>query len=114
MHKVDEYIKTFPSEVQKILDQVRETIKKAAPEAAETIAYRMPAYKLNGKYIIFFAAFKAHIGLYPLPDAIEEFKVDLTKYKHAKGSVQFPIDQPMPFELIERIVRFIIKENDCK
>lgn len=111
MNEVDKYIATFAPEVEKKLKSIRQTIKKAAPKAEEMIAYRMPAYKLNGKPLVYFAAFENHIGFYPLPSVIETFKADLDKYKHAKGSIQFPINEPMPLDLIDRIVRFKVCEN---
>lgn len=110
---VDDYIAGFPKEVQVILEQMRATIKEAGAELEETIAYRMPAYKMKG-YVVFFAAFKKHIGLYPTPSGIEEFKEELAAYKGAKGSVQFPLDKPMPWDLITRIVKFRVKENSEK
>jgi uncharacterized protein YdhG (YjbR/CyaY superfamily) len=107
---VDEYIRSQPESVQKILEKMRATIRKAAPKAEETISYRMPAYKQNGKYIAFYAAFEKHIGLYPLPDAIEAFKKELSAYKQGKGSIQFPLDKPMPYELVTKIVKNRVKE----
>jgi len=109
---IDEYIKTFPENVQKILEKVRQTIKKAAPDAAEAISYRMPTFKLKGKNLVHFAAFKNHIGFYPIPSGIEAFKEELSVYKQGKGSVQFPLDQPIPYELISRIVEFRVKESN--
>ena len=103
---VDEYIGLFPLEVQKKLQEIRQAIKETAPEALESIAYGMPAYKMNGKPLVYFAAFKNHIGFYPTPSGITEFTPDLTKYKHAKGSAQFPINEPMPLDLIKKIVKF--------
>lgn len=108
---VSDYIDDFPPEIQKILNEIRQAIKDEAPNAEESIAYGMPAYKLNSKPLVYFAAFKNHIGFYPLPETIDTFKDDFSKYKHAKGSVQFPINEPMPLDLIKRIVRFRIKEN---
>jgi len=107
---IDEYISMFPDEVQTILNQVRQTIRGAAPEAGETINYQMPTFTLNGN-LVHFAAFKTHIGFYPTPTGIEAFKEELAPYKGAKGSVQFPIDQPMPLSLIRRIVKYRVKEN---
>lgn len=107
---IDEYISMFPDEVQTILNQVRQTIRGAAPEAEETINYQMPTFTLNGN-LVHFAAFKTHIGFYPTPTGIEAFKEELAPYKGAKGSVQFPIDQPMPLSLICRIVEYRVKEN---
>ncbi|RZL42442.1 MAG: DUF1801 domain-containing protein [Pedobacter sp.] len=108
---VDEYIASFPPETQTILEQIREIIKKAAPEAEESISYAMPAYKLNGKPLVYFAGYKNHIGFYATPTGHEAFKEDLSVYKQGKGSVQFPIDKPMPLDLIERITKFRVEEN---
>ena len=96
---VEEYIESFPKQVQKILKQVRATIKKAAPKAEEKISYGMPYYSLNGR-LAYFAGYKRHIGFYPMPGAIAAFKKEITKYKWAKGSVQFPLDKPLPVSLI--------------
>jgi uncharacterized protein YdhG (YjbR/CyaY superfamily) len=108
---IDEYIKTFPNDVQSILEKMRQTIKKAAPEAVEAISYQMPTFKLNGKNLVHFAAFKNHIGFYPIPSGIEAFKKELSSYKQGKGSVQFPIDKPIPYDLVEKIVKYRVKEN---
>jgi uncharacterized protein YdhG (YjbR/CyaY superfamily) len=102
---IDEYIKDFPEESQKILEQLRVTIKKAAPKAVEVISYSMPAFKQNG-VLVYFAAYKNHIGFYPTPSGIEAFKNELSKYKSSKGAVQFPIDKPLPLTLITKIVKF--------
>jgi uncharacterized protein YdhG (YjbR/CyaY superfamily) len=107
---IDEYIAGFPPEVQEILQKIRMTIGAAAPEAEETIKYRMPTFTLKGN-LVHFAAFKNHIGFYPVPTGIEKFKNELSVYKQGKGSVQFPLDQPMPLELISRIVKFRVGEN---
>jgi uncharacterized protein YdhG (YjbR/CyaY superfamily) len=107
---IDEYIATFPAETQKILQEIRTAIQSAAPEAEEKISYQMPTFFLKGN-LVHFAAFKNHIGFYPAPQGIEEFKQELALYKGAKGSVQFPIDQPMPLELITRIVKFRVVGN---
>lgn len=111
MNNVDEYIATFPPEVQQILGEIRQTVKKSAPEAEELIAYRMLAYQLNGKPLVYFAAFKKHIGFYPLPHVIDTFKEELAKYKHAKGSIQFQLDEPIPYDLIAKIAKFRVSEN---
>ncbi len=108
--EVDQYINEFPKEIRKYLTQIRRTIQKAAPGAEECIKYAMPSYVLHGN-LIHFAAFKNHIGFYPVPSGIEAFKKELSVYKGAKGSVQFPLDQPMPLDLIRRIVLFRVKEN---
>ncbi len=110
---IDEYIKTFPKDTQVILEKMRRNIRKAAPQVEETISYRMPAFKLNG-YLVFFAAFKHHIGFYPTPSAIIKFKRELSPYKFAKGSIQFPLDKPIPFTLVKKIVVFRVSENLMK
>ena len=107
---IDEYIKMFPEGVQRTLNELRQTIRDAAPEATETINYQMPTFTLHGN-LVHFAAFKNHIGFYPTPSGIEAFKQELSPYKGAKGSVQFPMDQPLPLALIRRIVAFRVKEN---
>ena len=111
---VDEYIKTFPKDIQSLLDRVRATIREKAPEAIESIAYGMPAYKTNGKPLVYFAGFKNHIGFYATPTGHSEFADELSKYKQGKGSVQFPLDKPIPYDLIERIVEFRVIENLSK
>ena len=107
---IDEYIRAFPKDVQRILSELRQTIRDVAPEAEETINYGMPTFRLNGN-LVHFAAFENHIGFYPTPTGIEAFKEELSVYKGAKGSVQFPIDQPLPLPLIRRIVEYRVKEN---
>jgi uncharacterized protein YdhG (YjbR/CyaY superfamily) len=107
---VDEYISMFPDKIQELLKEMRATIKEAAPDAEEVISYQMPAYKFHGM-LIYFAAFKNHIGLYPRESGIETFKDELSVYKGAKGSVQFPLNNPLPLDLIARIVKFRVSEN---
>ena len=107
---IDEYIAGFPKDIQKVLEQVRATIKKAAPGAEEAIKYAMPTFTLHGN-LVHFAAFKNHIGFYPAPTGIEEFKKELSVYEAGKGSVQFPLDKAMPLNLITKIVKFRIKKN---
>lgn len=107
---IDSYIATFPEDVQAILQQVRQTIHEAAPEATEAISYQMPTFKLYGN-LVHFAAFKNHIGFYPVPSGMEAFQEELAAYKQGKGSVQFPLDKPMPFDLITRMVKFRVAEN---
>ncbi|MFI5449458.1 MAG: iron chaperone [Candidatus Bathyarchaeia archaeon] len=107
---IDEYIKTFPTDVQSILERMRQTIRKAAPEAVEAISYGIPTFKLNGS-LVHFAAFKKHIGFYPTSSGIRAFKKELSSYKWSKGSVQFPKDKPIPYDLVKKIVRFRVKEN---
>ena len=107
---IDDYIADFPEDVQAILQKIRATIREAAPDAKEAISYQMPTFKLHGN-LVHFAAFKNHIGFYPAPTGIEEFEKELAAYKGAKGSVQFPIDKPMPLDLIRKIVKFRVAEN---
>lgn len=107
---IDEYIAGFPLEVQTILLKLRKVVRDAAPQASEKISYQMPTYYLNGN-LVHFAAFKHHIGFYPTPSAVAGFSAELVGYKNAKGSIQFPIDQPLPYDLIERMVRFRVEEN---
>ncbi|MGN6214579.1 iron chaperone [Parafilimonas sp.] len=109
-NNTDEYISAFPNNVQKLLKQMRSTIKKAAPQAAETISYGIPTFTLNGN-LVHFAGYKNHIGFYPAPSGIEAFKKELSVYAGAKGSVQFPLDKPLPLELITKIVAFRVAEN---
>ncbi len=107
---IDEYIAAFPPETQKLLEQVRQSIHEAAPGCEETISYAMPAFKLNGP-LVYFAGYKQHIGFYATPNGHEAFKNELSVYKTGKGSVQFPLNQPIPVELIKRMVVFRVKEN---
>ena len=107
---IDEYISTFPANVQIILEELRRAIRDAAPQAQEAISYQMPAFKLNGN-LVWFAAFKNHIGFYPTSSGIEAFKERLAAYETSKGTVKFPINEPIPFDLIKEIVKFRVKEN---
>lgn len=107
---IDDYIATFPTEVQEILKTLRQFIREAAPDAKEKISYQMPAFVLHGN-LVYFAAYKKHIGFYPGASGVEAFKAELSEYKGAKGSVQFPLEKPLPYELISRIVTFRIAEN---
>ena len=109
---IDEYISKFPPATAKILQQVCTTVSKAAPKAEETISYGMPAFRYKGRIIIYFAGYKNHIGLYATPSAHTAFQKELSVYKQGKGSVQFPIDQSMPLDLIKRIVKFKVNEHD--
>lgn len=113
-NSVDEYIQTFPKDIQSLLEKVRESIIKKAPEAVESISYGMPAYKTHGKPLVYFAGYKKHIGFYATPTGHKEFSHELSNYKQGKGSVQFPIDHPIPYWLIEQIVIFRAKENELK
>jgi len=107
---IDQYIATFPEGIQKILQKLRQTIKDAAPNAQEAISYQIPTFKLNGN-LVHFAAYKNHIAFYPTSSAIKEFEKEISHYKTSKGTIQFPINEPLPFDLIERIVNFRVKEN---
>lgn len=110
---IDEYIASFPVDVQKRLQEIRAAIKSAAPNATEKISYQLPTFYLNGN-LVHFAAFKNHIGFYPTPSGIASFTKELAKYESAKGSVQFPLDQPLPLSLIKKIVKFRVGENLAK
>ena len=110
---IDEYIATFPQNVQDILEELRQTIQNSAPDAKEAISYQIPTFKLNGN-LVHFAAFKNHVGFYPTPSAIEAFKKELSPFKTSKGTVQFPLNKPIPFDLVKKIVRFRVKENESK
>mgnify|MGYP001417933454 FL=1 len=107
---IDAYIAGFPEDVQAILQQVRRTIHEAAPEATEAISYQMPTFKLHGN-LVHFGAFKNHIGFYPVPSGMAAFEEELAAYKQGKGSVQFPLNKPMPLDLIRRIVEFRVQES---
>jgi len=107
---IDEYIATFPEEIQKTLSELRATIKAAAPDAKEKISYQMPTFDLKGN-LVHFAAYKNHIGFYPAPSGIEKFRDELSAYEGAKGSVKFPLEKPVPYDLIAQIVAFRVKEN---
>jgi uncharacterized protein YdhG (YjbR/CyaY superfamily) len=110
---VDEYIAQQPEEVRPILQQIRAIIREAAPSATEKISYGMPGYHLNG-YLVGFAAWKQHIGMYPAPSGMEAFEAELARYKRAKGSVNFPLNEPMPYDLIRRIVEYRVAENTTR
>ena len=110
---MDEYIKAFPDDVQRILEKMRKTIRNAAPGAVEAISYQIPAFKLNG-VLVYFTALKNHIGFYPTSSGIKQFKKELSWYKGGKGSVQFPIEKPIPYDLVKKIVIFRMKENQEK
>lgn len=110
---IDEYIAMFPAQTQKLLGQVRAAVGQAAPDATEKISYQMPTFFLNGN-LVHFAAYKNHIGFYPTPNGIAEFEPELSVYQRAKGSVQFPINQPLPLDLISRIVKYRAAENAKK
>ena len=107
---IDEYIAAFPPDIRKRLEEMRATIRKAAPDAEEAISYAIPTFRLNGN-LVHFAAFKNHIGFYPAPRGIEAFKKELSVYEGGKGTVQFPLDKPLPLPLIAKIVKFRVKDN---
>jgi uncharacterized protein YdhG (YjbR/CyaY superfamily) len=107
---IDEYIATFPKNIQSILEEMRQAIKASAPQAEEAISYQMPTFKLNGN-LVYFAAWKNHIGFYPTSSATEAFKEELSDYEVTKGTVKFPINKPIPFDLVKKMVRYRVKEN---
>ncbi len=108
---IDDYIAAFPREVQVILQQIRQVIHETLPGLGETISYSMPTFTLNGKYLVYIAAHKKHIGLYPAPTGVEEFQEAVALYGGGKGTLKFPLDKPMPFDLIRRVARFRAKEQ---
>jgi uncharacterized protein YdhG (YjbR/CyaY superfamily) len=110
-NSIDEYISTFPKDVQKILEELRETIKAAAPGAEEKISYGIPTFTLNGKYLIYFAGWKNHISIYPIPSGSEAFNQQVSKYVEGKGTLKFPLDKPLPMRLITKIVKYRVAEN---
>jgi uncharacterized protein YdhG (YjbR/CyaY superfamily) len=107
---IDEYISAYPEDVQEILQKLRSEIKKSAPNSKETISYGMPAFK-KGKVLVYFAAFKNHIGFYPTSSPIVAFEKELVRFKHSKGSIQFPLDKPIPYALVKKIVKIRVKED---
>lgn len=107
---IDDYIKEFPMEVQDILQKIRVTIRNSAPDAEEAMSYQIPTFKLNGN-LVHFAAYKRHIGFYPTSSGIENFKDEISGYKSSRGTVQFPLDKPIPYDMIKKIVEFRVKEN---
>ena len=111
---MDAYIASFPKEVQTILEQIRETIRKAAPGAVEAISYQIPTFKLSGSNLVHFAAWKDHIGFYATPSGNVAFQKELLRYKVAKGSIQFPLDEPIPYDLVAKIAKFRVKEIQVK
>jgi len=111
---IDEYIATFPTDVQKILEEVRGIIKAAAPEAREKISYQIAAFELNGKNLVHFAGWKNHISMYPIPSGTEAFNKEVSQYAEGKGTLKFPMDKPLPLKLITKIVKFRVAENRKK
>jgi uncharacterized protein YdhG (YjbR/CyaY superfamily) len=108
---VDEYIEGFPPHTRAMLEEIRSLVRQIVPDATETISYQMPTFDLNGTHLVHFAGYDTHIGFYPIPSGIEAFKEELSAYKTGKGSVRFPLDQPLPLDLIRRIVEFRAEEN---
>lgn len=108
---IDEYIGTFPPDVQKVLKELRATIKSAAPEAKETISYNMPTFTFNGTYLIYFAGWKKHVSIYLIPSGTEAFNKEISKYADGKGTVKFPLDTPLPLKLIRQIVKYRLADN---
>jgi uncharacterized protein YdhG (YjbR/CyaY superfamily) len=111
---IDEYIAKSPRDVRDILEQLRQVIRDSAPQSEEAISYGMPAFKLNSKTLVYFAAHKNHIGFYPTSSPIEVFRQELTPYKHSKGAVQFPLDRPIPFDLVRKMVKFRVEEIESE
>ena len=110
---MDEYIAGFPTDVQRILQEIRSVIRELAPNAEEALKYGIPTFVLHGN-LVHFAAFKQHVGFYPTPSGVEKFKDELSSYRHAKGSIQFPLDEPVPFASIRKIVKYRVKEAGAK
>ena len=110
---IDEYIGTFPKDIRSKLESIRKAVKEEAPDAKEVISYGMPAFKLN-RVLVYFAAQQKHIGFYPTASGISAFEEELSQFKHSKGAVQFPIDEPVPLELVRKVVRFRVKEDMAK
>lgn len=108
---IDAYIEGFPTNTRAMLKEIRSLVREIVPDATETISYQMPTFDLGGKHLVHFAGYDAHIGFYPIPTSIEAFKEELSAYKTGKGSVQFPLDKPLPLDLIRRIVEFRAEEN---
>jgi len=111
---VEEYIISFPADTRKKLEQIRKIIRREAPDAEESISYGMPAYKTNKKHLVYFAGYSKHIGFYATPAGHSAFAEELSEYKQGKGSVQFPLDKPLPLDLIRQITRFRVQENLAK
>jgi uncharacterized protein YdhG (YjbR/CyaY superfamily) len=108
---IDEYIAAFPEETQKLLEELRSAIKASAPEVEEKITYQMPTFDLNGRHLVFFSAYKHHIGLYPVPAGNEAFQKEISQYKSAKSALNFPIDKPLPLKLISKFLKLRVAEN---
>lgn len=110
-HSIDEYITAFPERIQIILEELRSTIKSVAPDAKEKISYQIPAFELNGRRLIYFAAWKRHISIYPIPAGTEEFEQKISQFADGKGTLKFPLDKPLPLELIAEMVKFRVADN---
>lgn len=108
---VDDYIQTFPPDVQTILKKIRATIRRVIPTATETISYQIPTFKVNGRYVVYFSGWKEHVSLYPIPKGSPSFDKQITHYTSGKGTVKFPLDKPIPYDLIKKIVKFRLQEN---
>lgn len=111
---IDEFIASFPKNVRDILEELRRVIRESAPGAEETISYGIPTFDLDGRHLVHFSAYKNHVGFYPTSSGIEAFKKELSPFKTSKGTVQFPLDRPIPFDLVKRIVKFRVKETESK
>jgi uncharacterized protein YdhG (YjbR/CyaY superfamily) len=111
---VDAYISTFPVDTQAILEQIRQAIHRAAPDAVETMSYKIPTFDLNGKHLVFFACWKQHISLYPIPAGDEAFQQRISRYKRVRSTLQFPLDEPIPYDLVEQTVALLIMEKPAK
>ena len=111
---IDEYIAAFPAETQAVLREMRALLRASAPDATETISYAIPTFDLNGRHLVHFAGYERHIGFYPIPSGIEAFKDEFKPYKQGKGSIQFPLGQPLPKDLIRRVVEFRVAENTAR
>jgi len=111
---IDEYIAGLPGDVQAIMQKIRATIKKAAPEAEETISYKMPTFNLHGRYLVYFAAYKKHVSIYPVPTGDENFHQEISAYQAGKGTLQFPLDQPIPYRLISKVVKYRAREEAAR
>ncbi|HKZ95220.1 MAG TPA: DUF1801 domain-containing protein [Candidatus Bathyarchaeia archaeon] len=111
---MDEYVAKFPKNVRDVLQELRRVIRESAPKAEETISYGIPTFDLNGRHLVHFAAYKNHVGFYPTSSGIKAFKKELSPFKTSRGTAQFPLSKPIPFDLVKKIVKFRVKENESK
>lgn len=111
---VDEYVADLPHNVQVVLEDLRKSIRALLPDATETISYQIPAFKLNGKYVVYFAGYKSHVSLYPIPPGDESFEAEIAPYKRGKGTIGFPLDQPIPYNLVSNVVGLLLKQNKSR